>query len=279
MDVLENPQKCKVLGHYIAYHREGSGETVLLIHGITTYSFIWASMFHALKNEYEVIAVDLLGCGDSDKPVDVDYSIKNQALLIKEFLQALGISKVHLVGHDVGGGIAQIFTVSFPDLVITSTLINSVAYDFWPVQPITAVRTPIIRQLAMAVVDMGMFKLIVQRGLFYKEKATPELMNYFFAPMRDREGRKAFLHFAACLNNQDLMDISDGLRQTEKPVLIIRGEADAYLGSTISEKLHSEIPGSELAFIPDGGHFIQIDVPDLLVQKWNRFIKSRKNAI
>lgn len=278
MDVLENPQKCKVFGNHITYYREGSGETILLIHGITTYSFIWASMFHALKNEYEVIAVDLLGCGGSDKPVDVDYSIKNQALLIREFLQTLNISKVHVVGHDVGGGIAQILTVSFPDLVITSTFINSVAYDFWPVQPIITIRTPIIRQLAMAILDMGMFKLIIQRGLFYKEKATPELMNYFFAPMRDKDGRKAFLHFAACLNNQDLMDISGGLRQIKTPVLIIRGEADVYLGSVISEKLHSEIPGSELAFVPDGGHFIQIDVPDLLVQKWHKFIKNRKNA-
>lgn len=278
MDVLENPQKCEVFGNHITYYREGSGETILLIHGITTYSFIWASMFHALKNEYEVIAVDLLGCGGSDKPVDVDYSIKNQALLIREFLQTLNISKVHVVGHDVGGGIAQILTVSFPDLVITSTFINSVAYDFWPVQPIITIRTPIIRQLAMAILDMGMFKLIIQRGLFYKERVTPELMNYFFAPMRDKDGRKAFLHFAACLNNQDLMDISGGLRQIKTPVLIIRGEADVYLGSVISEKLHSEIPGSELAFIPDGGHFIQIDVPNLLVQKWHKFIKNRKNA-
>ncbi len=248
------------------------------MHGITTYSFIWAELFYSLKNEFDVIAVDLLGCGDSDKPIDVDYSIKYQANLIFEFTKHLKIDKFHIIGHDVGGGLAQIFTVRFPESVITSTFVNSVAYDFWPVQPIVAMRTPIIRQLAMATLDLGMFKLIVQRGVFYKERVTTELMNYFFKPMRTKLGRKAFLHFASCLDNSSLLEISDELKQVKTPVLIVRGDSDIYLRADISLKLNMEIPGSRLVAIADAGHFIQFDVPDQLYATVYEFIKNHHYA-
>jgi len=275
---LINSQKCKVLGIYLNYFREGKGDTVILVHGITTYSFIWNDLFHALRKDFDVIAIDLLGCGSSDKPIDVDYSIKNQANIIKEFLDVLNIHKVHIIGHDIGGGIAQIFTVRFPRTVLSSTFINSVAYDFWPVQPIIAMRTPIVRQLAMATLDLGMFRLIVQRGVYYKKKVTAELMNYFFEPMREKAGRKAFLHLASCLNNQNLVEITKELRQVKTPTLIIRGDADIYLASVISKKLHDEIPGSKLVIVPDAGHFIQIDVPDKLTSIINSFLKNPEDA-
>lgn len=278
MKELVNPQKCKVSGNIFNYFREGQGETVLLVHGITTYSFIWAEIFHLLKADFDVIAVDLLGCGASEKSVNTDYSLKHQSELLKEFIDVLNIEKVHFVGHDVGGGIVQIFTVRYPEAVITSTFINSVAFDFWPVQPIIAMRTPIIRQLAMATLDMGMFKLIVQRGMFHKERVTSELMNYFFKPMQTKAGRKAFLHFAACLDNKNLIEISGLLKMIETPVLIIRGDADVYLGSNISEKLHSEIPNSKLVIVPEAGHFIQLDEPDKLAYILQQFIKQKSYA-
>lgn len=273
MKALVDPQKCMVLGHLIAYYREGKGESVILVHGITTYSFIWADLFNSLKSGYDVIAVDLLGCGASDKDVDVDYSIKYQANLIKGLLEILNVCKVHIIGHDIGGGLAQIFTVRYAEMVISCILVNSVGYDFWPVQPIIAMRAPIIRQLGMATLALGMFKLVVQRGVFYKERITPDLMNYFFAPVRDGKGRKAFLHFARCLNNEHLLEIAVYLKQLKTPVLIIRGNADVYLGSAISEKLHADIPGSDLVVIPDAGHFIQFDVPEKLHQIILKFIK------
>ena len=278
MKELVNPQKCQVTGCQINYFREGQGEAVLLVHGITTYSFIWSDIFHILKSDFDVIAIDLPGCGASDKSVDVDYSIKHQAELLKEFIDALNIQKVHFIGHDVGGGVAQIFTVRYPKSVITSTFINSVAYDFWPVQPVIAMRTPIIRQLAMAILDIGMFKLIVQRGVFLKEKVTAELMNYFLKPLQSIAGRKAFLHFAACLDNKNLIEIAGQLKEIETPVLIIRGDADVYLGSNISQKLHSEISVSKLVIIPEAGHFVQLDEPEKLAEIFNQFLKEQSYA-
>ncbi len=159
---MKSMNKCTISGNDIAYSRDGSGEPVLLIHGITTYSFIWRKIIPHLTPNYDVIAIDLLGCGDSDKPLDVDYSIKNQAEIIVEFIKKLELGKTHLVAHDIGGGVAQILAANYSELFVDVTLINSVAYDFWPVQPIIAMRTPIIRQFAMATLDLGAFRLIVK---------------------------------------------------------------------------------------------------------------------
>ena len=276
---MEKPSlTCRVAGHDIAYHSDGEGETVLLVHGISTYSFIWRRIVPLLNDHYRVIRVDLLGCGASDKPLEVSYSIRRHASLLKKFTDTLALGPFHFVGHDVGGGIGQIFAVRYPQAIADLTLINSVAHDFWPVQPISAMRTPIIRQLAMATLDIGALHLVVRRGLYHKNRLDQDLIDRFWAPMRTRQGRKAFLHFADSLNNRHLMEIEDDLKKLCLPVLIIRGDADLYLSGAIAEKLHRDIPDSRLFRIATGSHFIQEDEPEMLAEEMIRFWQSTGHA-
>jgi len=253
-------------GHRIAYHRSGRGETVVLVHGITTYSFIWNDIVPLLEQGYDVIALDLLGCGESDMPLDVSYAIQDHADRLHEFVRALGVERFHLVGHDLGGGIAQIYAVRHPEMLATMTMINPVGYDFWPVQPITALRTPIVRQLLMASFDLGTFRMVVKRGFFHKEYVDDELMALFTKPLETSEGRKAFMHFARCLDNHNLTDIADRLPDLGMPVLVIRGDTDPYLTSTITERLHADIPASTLLRIPTASHFAQMDEPEIVAR-------------
>jgi len=276
--VWQASEFCEVAGHKLAYQRQGNGEPVLLVHGITTYSFIWRKIFPALSKHYDVIAVDLLGCGNSDKPLSVPYSIKHHAELINAFTEKLGIYPFHYVGHDIGGGIGQVFAVRFTERLYDLTTINTVAYNFWPVQPIIAMRTPIIRQLMMATLDLGALKQIVLRGVYHNDRVDSELMDLFWMPMRTREGRKAFLHFAKSLDNQDLMEIESNLQGLDLPVLIIRGDADLYLSETISERLHREIPESRLERISTAGHFIQEDEPEKLADIIMRFFEETNHG-
>ncbi len=257
----------------MAYLRSGTagGETVLLVHGITTYSFIWKQVIPFLEADFDVIAVDLPGCGDSDKNLDQPFSIRSHAATLETLLKQLGIEKLHFVGHDVGGGVGQVFAVNNQTRLYDLTLINSVAYDFWPVQPIITLRTPIIRQLAMATLDIGALRMIVKRGLFYKDHCTPELMDDFWEPMKTKAGRKAFLHFAASLNNRHLLEITDELHRLDIPVLIIRGDADPYLSGAISEKLAANIPWARLCRIASGSHFIQEDEPERIARELMTF--------
>ena len=265
---------CSVKGHEIAYHSEGEGETILLVHGITTYSFIWRNVVRLLCDRYRVVSVDLLGCGESSKPLDVQYSLPFHAEMLHEFCKAIDLQQVHLVGHDVGGGIAQIFAVKYPKMLCDLILTNSVGHDFWPVQPIIAMRTPIIRQLAMASLDIGAFRLVVRRGLFHKERLDDELMQMFWLPMQSKEGRKAFLHFASSLDNQHLVEIEDDLCHLPVRTLVVRSDGDVYLSSAISDKLHNDIPQSRLVAIPTGGHYLQEDEPEMLAETMSQFYQS-----
>ncbi len=269
-------QSIDIQGNSIAYSRNGKGETIIFVHGITTYSFIWNTITPLFTDNYDVICFDLLGCGDSDIPLNQDFSLKRQSTIIKDFCDQLRIKKFHLVAHDVGGGIGQIFAVNYPELLYDLTLINSVAYNFWPVQPIVAMRTPIIRQIAMASLDLGMFELIVKRGLYHKSKLTNTLMELFWKPMRSKIGRKGFLHFAKCLDNKNLTSIENELRKLVTSTLIIRGEADVYLSASISEKLHADLANSQLVKIATGGHFLQIDEPEKISLIINNFYKSKQ---
>jgi pimeloyl-ACP methyl ester carboxylesterase len=99
-------------------------------------------------------------------------------------------------------------------------------------------------------------------------------MSYFWRPMKTQAGRKAFLHFAHCLNNRDLTDISEQLKQLSIPVLIIRGAKDVYLSKEIANKLHKNITTSRLITIDTAGHFLQEDEPELIVHHLNAFIHS-----
>ena len=265
-------QTVQVNGHTLACLRAGSGPIVLLIHGITTYSFVWRQIIPQLARAYDVISLDLLGCGASDKPLDVSYSLTAHAERLKVFVDALGIDKFHLVGHDLGGGIGQIFAVNHRERLIDLALVNTVAYDFWPVQPIIALRTPIVRQLLMASLDMGAFRFIVERGLYHKNRLTNELMELFLAPLATSAGRKAFLHFAKCLDNRNLTEISERLRALTVPTLIVRGDADPYLSASIALKLAAEIPAARLSRTTTAGHFIQEDEPDWLAGELLRFM-------
>jgi len=264
-------------GQNICYTRSGNtkGDVMLLVHGITTYSFIWRKLLPYLEKDYDVIVIDLLGCGSSDMPLDVSYSIKAHEERVFAFIEQLGIQRFHLVGHDLGGGISQIFAVNHPNMLISLSLINTVAYDFWPVQPIIAMRTPIIRQLLMGALDLGMMKLFVKMGMFHKDLVDDGLMDLFWKPLRDSKGRKAFMHFARCLDHHNLMDIADQLKLLDVPTLIIRGDEDPFLGASTAEKLHANIPASQLLRIDTASHYLMEDEPEWAAESILTFIREQ----
>jgi len=265
---------CSVEGGRLAYRRSGKGEPVVFVHGITSNSFIWLPVIPLLIDRWDVIAVDLLGCGASDRLEGADLSIRAHAVRLRDFVDSIGLDRFHLVGHDVGGGISQIFAVRNPDRLHSLTLVNTVAYDFWPVQPIIAVRTPFLRQLAMATLDLGMLRLIVRRGLHHKDRLTAELLTKFHREVSAQESRRSFLRFTQCLDNTHLLEISEDLQKLGVPTLIIRGKQDVYLSAEISRRLHREIPGSRLANLDAAGHFIQIDQPQLLADHLKKHLSE-----
>lgn len=99
----------------IRYWAEGSqGSPVVLIHGIGGYIESWLPSFDVLAAQHRVYAVDLLGHGRTDKPLDVSYKIADLAQFVKDFMAALEIEHAHLVGHSLGGAIATRLSLVCP---------------------------------------------------------------------------------------------------------------------------------------------------------------------
>lgn len=272
------PQHLTIDGHRLAFVRGGPGEALILVHGITTSSFIWDPLLPILGVRHDTIAVDLLGTGDSDRPVPADCSLAAHADRLIGFIDALGLDRFHLVGHDIGGGIAQIIAVRNPDRVATLGLVNTVGYDYWPVQPIVALRTPILRQLAMASLDLGMLRLVIRRAVYNRERLTPEIFERIRNEVAEPNSRRAFLNSTRCLNNSDLTVIADDLQNLRIPTLIVRGERDVYLSPEIADRLHREIPGSRMVKVPNAGHFIQLDVSRLLAMTILEHIRDHRHG-
>ena len=268
-------QFVEINGHCISYQRTGAGSPVVLIHGVASHSFLWMGIAAHLSDKFDVVVIDLLGCGGSDKPIDVDYSIIAQADILMALIDKLGLPPVHLVGHDVGGGIAQIMAVTRPEQLIDLSLVNPVGYDYWPVQPITLMRLPVIRSLTALIMSPNMFHMVIRRAVFYKEKLSPEILEKLWEPLETQEGKDGFIRLIKGINNKFLTDITEQLQHLEIPALLIRGDADAYLSSDITRRLAEDIPNARLEHVPTGGHFIQLDEPEQLSELLINFFLER----
>jgi pimeloyl-ACP methyl ester carboxylesterase len=94
-------------GHRIAFRRRGRGPTVLLLHGFPTWSYDYADVAADLAADHDVVTLDFLGYGASDKPSPYAYSVAESADLVEDLAAHLDLRSVRLVAHDYGGIVAQ----------------------------------------------------------------------------------------------------------------------------------------------------------------------------
>src|ERR1700726_4756423 len=116
----------------ISYTEQGTGPVALFVHGVLLNGHLWRHQLEDLSNIRRCIAVDLLAHGDTEIAPDQDVSVTANAKMLKEFLDALHIDQVDLVGNDSGGGIAQIFAALNPERVRSLTLTDCDTHNNWP---------------------------------------------------------------------------------------------------------------------------------------------------
>src|SRR3984885_12349144 len=116
----------------ISYTEAGSGPVALFVHGVVLNKHIWRRQLAGLSDVRRCIAVDLLAHGNTEIDPNQDVSVTANAKMLAEFLDALAIDKVDIVGNDSGGGICQIFGALYPKRVRSLTLTNCDTHDNWP---------------------------------------------------------------------------------------------------------------------------------------------------
>ncbi|MGD0882670.1 MAG: alpha/beta fold hydrolase, partial [Acidimicrobiales bacterium] len=111
-------------GHDVGYRMEGSGPVLLLIHGIAGSSRAWRAVMPTLAKRFTVIAPDLIGHGESAKPVG-DYSLGAYASGMRDLLGALGVERASVVGQSFGGGVALQLAYQHPECCERLVLVDS----------------------------------------------------------------------------------------------------------------------------------------------------------
>ena len=268
-------RKIRTFAGDVAYLRKGQGPALLLLHGIPSSSYRWRDVIDPLAATFDVLAPDLLGYGDSDKRLDADLSIAAQARYMVAFMESIGVHQAAVVGHDIGGGIAQLMAADEPQRVARLILVDSVVGNNWPVADIARLKEPVWDQIMVNIDLRKGLRKGLEAGMVTEGRVTDELVDEWTRPFQDLGGRRAYLRAARALNNRDLVSRSKHIEEIETPTLIMWGANDKFLEPQWAETLKHKLRDTTVEIIDPGGHFLPLDRPDAVAEAINRFLTTR----
>jgi pimeloyl-ACP methyl ester carboxylesterase len=254
----------KIDGLAIAYRDAGDGPPVLLLHGWPTSSYLWRGIIPWLAPANRVIAIDLPGFGGSAKPLDAPYDLAFYERVLDGFLADLGIDRLALVGHDLGGPIAVSWALHRPERVTGLGILNTLLDgDFSPaaLELNRILRTPGERE---ALVSPEGLAMLMRLGVVDGAKLDDETIGAVTAPFADTDARETLARIADGFVPEVLDEVSAGLATITAPVRIIYGRRDPLLPDvdrTIA-RLTASIPHAEVTLLDGCAHFLQEDEPD-----------------
>jgi pimeloyl-ACP methyl ester carboxylesterase len=274
-------------GYRRAFRIAGSGPALLLVHGIGDNSTTWGPVQSKLAQRFTVIAPDLLGHGQSDKP-RADYSVAAYANGMRDLLSVLDIDHATVVGHSLGGGVAMQFAYQFPQLVERLILVGA-----------GGVTKDVNVALRVASLPMGSEALAVLRlplvlpalkafgrvagtllGSTRMGRDLPEALR-ILADLPEPTASSAFARTLRAVVDWrgQVVTMLDRCYLTESvPVQLIWGSHDSVIPVSHAEMANSAMPGSQLEIFEGAGHFPFHDDPDRFVEVVEKFIDATQPA-
>lgn len=249
----------------MAWIEQGEGFPVVLVHGIPTSPALWRHVLPRLPNA-RCIAWEMVGYGNSRvQGRGHDISVAKQAEYLAAFLDAIGVSRAVLAGHDLGGGVVQILAVRRPDLCAGLMLTNAIGYDSWPIPSVKALRAAggLIRRLPPAALEPVLMVLFL-RGHETMTQAEEALRTHW-PPYATRYGPEAFVRQLRSLDVRDTLAVADRLKDLRVPARIVWGAADPFQKIEYGERFAREL-GAPLHRLPTGKHFTPEDHPEELAR-------------
>lgn len=244
--------------------RGTDGTPVVLVHGIPTGPLLWRHVLSRLDG-VRPIAWEMIGyAGSIAAGAGRDISVAQQAEYLAAWMHHLGLERAAVVGHDLGGGVAQILAVRYPELVGGLVLTNAITHDSWPIPSVKALRatadlTEHLPSPAVQAILATMFAL----GHDDPERAEEALDTHwpFYA---GADPATALLQQVRALDVNDTLEISDRLGMLEVPAAIVWGADDEFQKIEYGHRLAKQLK-APLDRIEGGKHFVPEDHPDRVV--------------
>ena len=267
-------------GHDVGYRRGGEGETVLLLHGLAGSSLTWRAVMPALSRDFDVIAPDLLGHGESAKPMG-DYSLGAFASGLRDFLAALDVPRATILGQSFGGGVAMQLAYQHPELCDRLVLVSSGGLGrevSWLLRLLTLPGAEHLMPLIFP-------RLVANRGgdvgrlLGHVGVRAPNLAEMWraYASLAGAENRKAFVRTIRGViepGGQTVSALDRLYLASHLPTLIVWGDRDPIIPVRHAHTAHEAIPGSRLAILEGVGHFPHVEAPEQFLSVLTEFLES-----
>jgi pimeloyl-ACP methyl ester carboxylesterase len=250
----------------------GEGSPVVLVHGIPTSPRLWRHV--APRVEGRCLAVEMLGYGTSiPDGAGRDLGLAAQARRLLRWLDALGLDAPVLVGHDLGGGVAQIAAAHAPDRFAGLVLTNAVCYDSWPIPSVKAMRqgASVLRHLP----EVALYPTFVQllhRGHDDRVRAL-ESIGVHWQPYVAHGAARSLMRQVSALDVRDTLAVADRLPGLGLPARVVWGAADQFQKVAYGRRLAAAL-GTELQAIRGGKHFTPEDHPDAVAASVNDLLAS-----
>lgn len=241
-----------------------SGPPVILVHGLGASVEFWVRNIPILARHYRVYAVDIVGFGRSDKPMQYDWAVERVADFMDDFLNAVGLDKVHWVANSMGGLITLITAARHPTRTLSLTLVDSAGFSRKVTWLFRLMSVPLLGELMM-MLGKGSLRFILRR-LFADPKQVPENWVQVWAKILQQPGaRQSFLRVLRSgiglfgVKRSILKAAQAVVGQIGCPTLIIWGRQDRILPFDGGLRALSQIPGAQLHVWDGAGHLPMLE--------------------
>ena len=267
----------------ISYTEQGTGPVALFVHGVLLNGHLWRHQLADLSDIRRCLAVDLLAHGDTEITPDQDVSVTANARMLTEFLDALKVDQVDIVGNDSGGGIAQIFAALYPQRVRSLTLTDCDTHNNWPPEafkPFLAMAAAggLRGTLEAMLSDKSVYRSPQALGPAYEhpEQLSDDSIETYLRPFIRSEQRTLDLErFLAASDNKHTLAIEDRLKTLKSPTLIVWGTDDVYFDVKWSRWLADNIPGARRRVEFEGA---RIFFPEERWEEFNQELRAHWQA-
>ena len=256
---------------------QGKGAPVLLIHGFGPSTYTWRHVAPELAKTHRVIAVDLKGFGQSDKPFDSRYSVFDQAELLAQLIVDKDLRNLTLVGHSFGGGIALLLALEANERLegrITKlVLLDSIAYPQNIPVFFRLLDVPLVSRLGVSMIPPSVQTRVALRIAYFDDsKIDQDEVDAYAAPLRTAAGKHAIIYSARQIVPDGLAEISERYKTIELPTLILWCDHDRIVPLEVGLKLRRTLPNSTLRLVEDCGHMPQEEQPESTLKLLQGFL-------
>jgi pimeloyl-ACP methyl ester carboxylesterase len=255
----------------IHYSDRGQGPTLVFLHGLLVTGRLWRNVVPLLEGKFRCIVPDLpLGSHIQPMNPDTDLTPPGIARLVADFLTALNLHDVTLVGNDTGGAICQLVINQYPEKISRLVLTNCDAFEnFLPLALRPLQYAAHIPGFVFAYAQLMRWSLPRRLliGLLAHRPLEPEVDSAYFTPLIRFAGVRHDLTKAVrAISNRYTLEAAHSFPNFNKPVLIVWGENDPFFSYKFAERLQQSFPNARLERVAKSRAFVPEDRPETLAQ-------------